>query len=226
MKVAASIVSFIGLAIVFACGGTNAQAASAPPSCQAVSPSNNNLWPPNGKFENITIAGLAADQSVVITAVKQDEDPGAGPKRGRARPINNLLKRIFKRNNKGSATNATSTEEAAGPVGAPDAAIDGGVAMIRHERLGGGDGRVYHIYFNATNSTTNEVICTGEVTVCVPKSQGGGGNKGNNGKGKDKDDATAAAGSNATSCVDSSLNGGTLYDSVAAGTTSARMLRA
>jgi hypothetical protein len=201
-----------------------------PPTCQSVAPSNGLLWPPNGKFENITISGVSAGQSVVITAVKQDEDPGAGPQRGsgRGRPsfVPKFIKKLFKRNR---ANNATETEEGFGPTGAADAVIEGGVAMIRHERLGGGDGRVYHIYFNATNSTTNEVVCTGEVTVCVPKSKGNGGGQsgGGNGGGKDKGNDKNKGESNSTdtsmSCVDSSLNGGTLYDSLAG---SKRMLRA
>ena len=41
---------------------------------------------------------------------------------------------------------------------------------VRSERDGGGDGRVYHIAFTATNSTGG--TCTGAVTVGVPHDQG------------------------------------------------------
>jgi hypothetical protein len=217
------VLSIVALFVIAVASLATAQA---PPTCQSVAPSNGLLWPPNGKFENITISGLSAGQSVVMTAVKQDEDPSAGPQRGsgRGRPqfVTKIIKSLLKRNKK--ANNATDTEESFGPSGAADAVIEGGVAMIRHERLGGGDGRVYHIYFNATNSTTNEVLCTGEVTVCVPKSKGNGGG---NGSGKDKSNDKNKGESNSTetsmSCVDSSLNGGTLYDSLAG---AKRMLRA
>lgn len=189
----ASIVSLL-LALVFA------YASAQPPACQSVAPNNGMLWPPNGKFENITITGLPSDQKVVISAIKQDEDPGAGPKR--EGPLRQFLNRL---------QGKKKDEGTAGPTSAADAIVDGGIAMIRHERLGGGDGRVYHIYFNATSTTSNETICTGEVTVCVPKSQGGGNGNGNG----NKKNVTSA-------CVDSSLNGGTLYDSVAS---KRRMLR-
>ncbi|MBI3757895.1 MAG: thrombospondin type 3 repeat-containing protein [Deltaproteobacteria bacterium] len=48
------------------------------------------------------------------------------------------------------------------------------VAKVRNERIvtHAGDGRVYHISFTATNSSG--AACTKEVTVCVPKKQGGG----------------------------------------------------
>ena len=66
-----------------------------------------------------------------------------------------------------------------------DAVILGSSALVRAERAGNGDGRVYHVRFTATNAQGS---CTGEVTVCVPH----------------------ADGSHAT-CVDE----GALYDSVA-----------
>jgi hypothetical protein len=219
----------LSIVALFLIAAASSLAQAQPPACQSVAPSNGLLWPPNGKFENITISGLSAGQSVVMTAVKQDEDPGAGPQRGsgRGRPsfVPKFIKKLFKRNNK--SNNTTDSEEGFGPTGAADAVIEGGVAMIRHERLGGGDGRVYHIYFNATNSTTNEVLCTGEVTVCVPKSKGNGGSGGGNGNGKDKGNDKNKGESNSTdtsmSCVHSSLNGGMLYDSLAG---TKRMLRA
>ena len=42
--------------------------------------------------------------------------------------------------------------------------------QVRSERSGTGNGRVYHIYFTATN--TQGSSCTGGVTVCVPHDQG------------------------------------------------------
>lgn len=47
-------------------------------------------------------------------------------------------------------------------------------AVVREERDGTGDGRVYHISFTADDG--NGGTCTGEVTVCVPHDQGNGNN--------------------------------------------------
>ncbi len=53
----------------------------------------------------------------------------------------------------------------------PDASIatDGLSAALRVERLGTGDGRVYHLGYDAT---VNGVRCTETITVCVPHDQG------------------------------------------------------
>jgi CSLREA domain-containing protein len=53
----------------------------------------------------------------------------------------------------------------------PDATgVGTATASVRAERDGGGDGRVYHISFTATNA--NGGSCTGAVTVGVPHDQG------------------------------------------------------
>lgn len=46
------------------------------------------------------------------------------------------------------------------------------VGLLRAERDGGNDGRVYHINFTATGASGS---CTGSVTVGVPHSQGNNG---------------------------------------------------
>ena len=54
----------------------------------------------------------------------------------------------------------------------PDAVLQSdGSAKVRRERAGGGDGRVYHLGFTATDG---ERSCAGEVTVCVPHSRHSG----------------------------------------------------
>lgn len=54
----------------------------------------------------------------------------------------------------------------------PDAlGVGSAVASVRSERQGSGDGRVYHLSFAASDGRGG--TCTGEVVVCVPKSQGG-----------------------------------------------------
>jgi len=45
-------------------------------------------------------------------------------------------------------------------------------AGVRAERLGSGDGRVYHVSFVADDGAGGE--CTGTVSVCVPHDQGAG----------------------------------------------------
>ena len=59
--------------------------------------------------------------------------------------------------------------------GANYSGIGSSVAQIKAERAGKGDGRVYHILFEATDPSG--ASCTGEVTVCVPHDRGKG--KGN-----------------------------------------------
>jgi hypothetical protein len=48
----------------------------------------------------------------------------------------------------------------------PDAVIRDGLVMVRAERAGGGDGRVYQITFQAEDSFGES--CMGIVKVCVP----------------------------------------------------------
>jgi Beta-propeller repeat len=56
--------------------------------------------------------------------------------------------------------------------GTPDASgLGTATASLRASRLNGGNGRVYHLSFTATD--THGAACTGAVTVCVPPAQGG-----------------------------------------------------
>lgn len=57
--------------------------------------------------------------------------------------------------------------------GAAFSGIGSSVARVKAERAGKGDGRVYHILFEA--SDPSGASCTGEVTVCVPHDRGKGG---------------------------------------------------
>ena len=51
----------------------------------------------------------------------------------------------------------------------PDAVVDGETVLLRAERSGSGDGRVYEITVSATDNCGNVGTCT--VSVGVPKSQ-------------------------------------------------------
>jgi len=54
---------------------------------------------------------------------------------------------------------------------APDGkGVNSADAWVRAERQGKGNGRLYHIYFTADDGNSN--ICSGEIRVGVPKSQG------------------------------------------------------
>jgi hypothetical protein len=56
--------------------------------------------------------------------------------------------------------------------GTPDASgVGTSRARLRVSRLNGGDGRVYHLRFTATDAHGN--TCTGTVKVCVPTTRGG-----------------------------------------------------
>jgi hypothetical protein len=70
------------------------------------------------------------------------------------------------------------------PVGSGNSAPDGNgigtsTAHVRAERLGSGDGRVYHIAYTADDG--NGGTCVGVVKVCVPHDQGQGANCGDGG---------------------------------------------
>jgi hypothetical protein len=57
-----------------------------------------------------------------------------------------------------------------GDEGGPDAVLLGGKAAVRAERLGHGNGRVYHLGFTARDAAG--ATCTGTVTTCVPHDNG------------------------------------------------------
>jgi hypothetical protein len=92
---------------------------------------------------------------------------------------------------------------------APDAVLS--PLQVRVERQGGGDGRVYHITFTATDASGGS--CTRTVTLCVPHDQGDG-QAVVHGEDDDHDhEGEGGAGSGGSSgghCVDQ----GPLYDSL------------
>jgi hypothetical protein len=73
----------------------------------------------------------------------------------------------------------TQVRQDENPGSAIDAELSGGNLLLRAERDGNGDGRVYHIQF--TVSDPEGASCSGEVTVCVPHDQGHGGQCGDQG---------------------------------------------
>jgi hypothetical protein len=67
-------------------------------------------------------------------------------------------------------TSVTQVRQDENPNGEIDAKLTDGELLLRAERDGGGDGRVYHISFTATDS--GGASCNGQVTVCVPHDRG------------------------------------------------------
>ncbi len=113
-----------------------------PPRCDLAVPSESMLWPPNHKMRLIEIGGVIDEDvninevALTISGVTQDE------------PVNGL------------GDGDTS----------PDAVIQDedpleDAVLIRAERAGGGNGRVYLISFLASDGLES---CTGAVTVTVP----------------------------------------------------------
>lgn len=110
--------------------------------CNTAVPSQDTLWPPNHKMKDITVEGVTKVDGT---------------------PVSITITSIFQ------------DEPTDGPGGdkSPDGAgVGTDTSQIRMERLGNGDGRVYHIFFDAIDDTG--ATCSGEVLVSVPHDQGGG----------------------------------------------------
>ena len=116
-----------------------------PPDCSIATPSEKMLWPPNHKFQEILIGNLADsngdDIEITINSIFQDE------------PVNGL------------GDGDTSPDAW---INSDNQVVD--IALVRAERGGGLDGRVYHIGFTAFDGFEG---CAGEVIVTVPHSRKG-----------------------------------------------------
>jgi predicted extracellular nuclease len=116
---------------------------NAPPVCETAVASRVSLWPPNHRFVNISVLGVT--------------DPDGDP-------VTITITSIMQ-------------DEAVNAPGSGNTSPDGqgvgtSIAKVRAERVDGGNGRVYHIYFMATDTQGN--ACSGEVLVSVPADQSGG----------------------------------------------------
>jgi hypothetical protein len=127
-------------------GGEDAYVAkissTVPPTCNAAQANPAALWSPNHQFVPIAITGVTDPSGLAV---------------------------------KITVTGVTQDE----PVNAkgdgntsPDAVIQAGAALVRAERSGNGNGRVYQLSFKAENSQGG--VCTGAVKVSVPHSMGKG----------------------------------------------------
>jgi hypothetical protein len=115
---------------------------NSPPNCATVTPSSTSLWPPNHKFQLVSLGGATDPDgdtvTLTATGVTQDE------------PLN------------GTGDGDTTPDAMLGP-----ASND---VQLRAERSGNGDGRVYRIAFGGSDGRGG--TCSGTVTVGVPHNQG------------------------------------------------------
>ncbi len=116
------------------------QLVNTPPACSVATPSMPLIWPPNHTLVPIGVDGVSDHDGDDVT-------------------IN--IASIFQ-------------DEPTNGGGDGDTDIDGfgvgtTVAEVRAERSGGGNGRIYHIGFTATD--TWGANCSGEITVAVPHNQ-------------------------------------------------------
>lgn len=114
---------------------------NAPPVCVAAVASETSLWSPNHKYVDIEVLGVTDAEGDDVTIT---------------------ITGIFQ-------------DEAVDAPGSGDTSPDGqgvgtATAQVRSERVGGGNGRVYHISFTASDGRAS---CSGEVTVGVPASRKG-----------------------------------------------------
>jgi hypothetical protein len=132
------------------------------PVCSGARASRPTVWPPDNKLVPIAVLGVtgagSAPPAIVFTGVRQDE------------PVS--------RRHDGDDDDDDGHHRMNGQDGcggdhhhgsddpAPDAFIKGAKALVRAQRLGGGNGRVYHLGFTATGTTGG--TCSGTVKVCVP----------------------------------------------------------
>lgn len=121
-----------------------------PPSCAAAQASPAVLWPPNHKLVSLTIVGLSDPNGDPVTVIVTGVTQDE--------PVNGL------------GDGDTS----------PDAVIVDGSALLRAERSGTGNGRVYQVNFTAADAQGGS--CSGSVTVSVPHSMKGGGSAANDGQ--------------------------------------------
>ena len=120
------------------------QDANSPPDCSLAAASVASLWPPDHKMRSVSIVGVKdTDNSNVFIHVDS----------------------VFQ----DEPTNGLGSGDT--PIDANIINIDGSV-LLRAERSGQGNGRVYHINFTASDGVGG--TCSGHATVCVPRNQGSG----------------------------------------------------
>ncbi|MBI4334668.1 MAG: hypothetical protein HY673_25725, partial [Chloroflexi bacterium] len=115
----------------------------APPRCDLAQASPALLWPPNHKLVPVGITGVTDPDNDQVTLTVTGVTQDE--------PVNGL------------GDGDTS----------PDAVTQGSNVLLRAERAGNGNGRVYQVTFTASDGFGGS--CTGTVMVCVPRDRGAAG---------------------------------------------------
>ncbi len=114
-----------------------------PPDCSTASPNPTFLWPPNNDFAPVSVTGVTdpdGDPVTIIITLKT--------------PSGDVFPGVFQDERVGRAKSSS-----------PDARILGpNLVELRIERDGNGDGRVYHVYFTASDGNDS---CSGRVRLGV-----------------------------------------------------------
>jgi PKD domain len=123
-----------------------------PPSCGTARADSNRLWPPDHKLVPVKILGVTDPNSTDKVTI--------------------------------TVTGVMSDEPVQGlgdGDASPDAIGQGASVLLRAERAGAGNGRVYRVFFTATDNNVLGGSCSGMVTVTVPQSMKGGATVGDEG---------------------------------------------
>jgi hypothetical protein len=112
--------------------------ANDPPACAGARASSASIWPPNHRLVPVSIVGVTDPDDDTVTIAITDITQDE--------PVNAL---------------------GDGDTG-PDGFLEAGTALVRAERAGAGNGRVYRLVFMASDGQNG--TCTGTVTVAVPPS--------------------------------------------------------
>jgi hypothetical protein len=136
-RVVARLTDAVGDASIIMPFGIRIEQRNSPPDCSRAVPNRTVLWPANHRFDRIDIRGVTDPDGEAVD-LTVDAIYQDEPVSGR-----------------GSGNTA------------PDAnGLGMATAELRAERSGGGDGRVYHVFFTARDD--QGANCQGEVTVAVP----------------------------------------------------------
>jgi hypothetical protein len=110
---------------------------NAPPDCTFADAEPNELWPPNHSFSPVVVQGITDEDGDAVTVTLTAIDQ-----------------------------DEPGVSQATGNFSPDGQGVGSDTALLRAERAGEGDGRVYHLAFAADDGRGG--ACTGTVMVCVP----------------------------------------------------------